>query len=233
MNPSHAMNSASVSSREVRRLLWLGLVAIISLSAGSLHATGILIQTSQGGPHQYNGGGGFAWSVAFEFPEAVKVQAIQGWMAGNPGDTGAVGIFSDLPVNPLLPGLDLKTFSLKGIDLPPPGEPEPPARWEGVSGLDWVFQPGIYSIVFKAGFMPYGFGGPSTPGPYPLTRTFQTFYDGGWNDNDGPIGLRIYGAPLSAVPEPATYGLLGSAMLLGIAAYGKYRRAGKIEKVIV
>lgn len=220
------MNSASVCSRGLRRLLWLGLLAFTSLVGGSLYATGILIQTSAGGPLQYNGGGGFAWSVAFEFPEAVRVQAIQGWMTSyQAGNTAAVGIFSSLPPDPFLPGLDLKTFSLIPIDVPPPPQLVPPGRWEGVGSLNWDFEPGVYSIVFEGAFMPYGYGGPETSGPEPFVN-YQTFYDGGWHDNGGPIGLRIYGTPLSAIPEPATYGLVGSAMLLGVAAFRRYRRRG-------
>ena len=229
------MNSAFSPIRVLRQLVLPGVAVIFSLPAGSLSATEILIQNSQGGPHQSNGGAGVAWSVAFEFPETVRVQAIQGWINGFEGDTAAVGIFSSLPADPLLPSLDLKTFSLRGIGPTPPDALSPPARWEGVDGLNWTFGAGTYSIVFVAPFMPYGFGGPLTEGPYPISNSYQTFYDDSWHDNGGPIGLRIYGtplAPLSSTPEPGTYGLMGSAVLVGMATLRRYRRMAAARKIV-
>lgn len=227
------MNPHSACSRGFCRAVRSGVFLVSVLLGVSLSATGILLQTSQGDPHQYNGGDGFAWSVAFEVPEAVRVQAIQGWMRGLQGEIDSVGIFSYLPRNPFSSSLDFASFSLKGVDTLPAAPLSPPGRWEGVSSLNWDLQPGIYSIVFRAGYMPYGYGGPSVPptdsGVTIFSNTYQTFFDDGWHDNGGPIGLRIYGAPLSAVPEPSMYGLFGTAMLIGVAAFQRRRGMGKIR----
>jgi PEP-CTERM motif len=218
------MNPAFLGLRVIRRVLRLDLLAGLFLFSGSLSAA-IIIQSSQGGPHQYNGGGGFASAVAFELDEAVRIQAIQVWLAGGKGDTGEVGIFYDLPRDPLSPDLSFHSFTLKGIDFSGPG-PSDPGRWEGVGGFHLDLQPGLYEFVVRGPNVPWGYGGPFTPGPYPLGDTYQAYdLDEGWRPNGGPFGIRIYGTQLSAVPEPGTYGVAGGLMLLGLAAFRRRQRS--------
>jgi hypothetical protein len=221
------MNSGTLLWRRFRTVLRPCLFSAL-IFTGSLSATELLIEEHQGGPQQYGGTYGWAHAASFELNEAVQIQGIQGWMAASKEFPPIVSISRHLPLDPFASdATDLfsQTLSIKGIAPVPPSHHVPPARWEGVSSLQWNLQPGTYDVIFLGGFFPYSYGydgPPSTAlgGP----EAYFVYGNDGWQDNDGRFGVRIYGAPLSAIPEVPTYGLFGSAVLIGLVSYRRFAR---------
>lgn len=88
--------------------------------------------------------------------------------------------------------------------------------WRGVIGLDWAVTPGTYTVVFVA--QPGFSAAMPSPAPNPLGTEWFTNNGSGGNWFAAPdldFGVRV-----TAVPEPATYGL----MALGLAAVGAAAR---------
>lgn len=74
----------------------------------------------------------------------------------------------------------------------------------------------LYRISFDDGFYPLAYGGPVSTAPQHPSG-FEYFSDGKWEPLAYPFGIRIYGQPLSAVPEPAAFGMFAALFL---AAFG-------------
>ena len=97
-------------------------------------------------------------------------------------------------------------------------------EWQGLSGINWLLNPGSYWIAFEvrpgqdySGYMPTGeFGAPK-----PLSdEAFFYAPNGGWLELDSlNLGLRVSGDLVTPVPIPATVLLFGSALLpFGVVA---------------
>jgi hypothetical protein len=88
--------------------------------------------------------------------------------------------------------------------------------------LKWNLVPGTYNVNFDQATMPFSYGYTGPVADVPQFYDFMNFNDGelvGLN----PIAIRIYGAPLPAIPEPGTYGLIGAALLLTAVVYRRVR----------
>ncbi|MBX3635161.1 MAG: PEP-CTERM sorting domain-containing protein [Rubrivivax sp.] len=94
--------------------------------------------------------------------------------------------------------------------------PAPGIGWRGATGLNWAVTPGTYTVVFVA--QPGFNAAMSDPAPNPLGSEWfmNQFSSGDWVESSSlDFGVRV-----TAVPEPATYGL----MALGLAAVGAAAR---------
>jgi hypothetical protein len=91
-----------------------------------------------------------------------------------------------------------------------------PGTWQGVSGLKWDFGAGEDTFEAEGGSFPIseGYTGPLPDVPQP--DSFFTVEDN-TETEILPFGLRIYGVPLSSVPEPASYGLMGMITIASVA----------------
>lgn len=209
--------------RPFRRVVRLDLLSVlIVLSTSALG--GPIIEQPQGGVDRYNGYYGVEAAIGFDLAEPTRIVKVQMWMnsAGEGDVTAAItyglsafstNLYSDIFASKLISGAS--------------------ASWQGLSSLKWDLQPGSYYLTFGTGTFPYALPvGERSPGAEPPTDSefaYIPFYAEPnfrpeWRKTDGPIGVRIYGVPLSSVPEPATYGALGGAVLLALAAFRRSRR---------
>ena len=213
------------------------LIALIGLFSSSLlsGASQLLLYSYPGGPMEYNYLGGVltpeGWvtklSVNFEVPEAIRIQTIKAWINGGPGFNGdeTTATFSVSPVPSEEAGIQLcQTFPVEQVI-------GAPAKWQGLDSLKWDLQPGVYQFFMSAPDVPIGYG---YQGPIPnLDSLLNTFdyrdYSEPGNIPWAPFGLEVYGTPLSAVPEPSLYGLMGAAGLLALAATRQFQR--KLRRV--
>ena len=177
-------------------------------------ATGLLVRWSEGGPDRYTGVFG-PIAIGFTVEEATRIESVRTW------------IWRDGPVTASLLSNDLsgKLYS-ETFDSQP--ALSAPARWQGVGSLRWDLQPGAYYLSFDEGFFPLGYPvvRPNPPGVQ-IPFDFEVRFDDRWESTGFPFGVEIYGRQLSAVPEPAAYGLVASATLLGLAAFR--RRRGRFK----
>lgn len=159
---------------------------------------------------QYNGGPGDPKAAFFDLAEATRIQTIYGWLRGE-GDV-TISISADS-----LDHAFSQSFALEPVGIGP-------AEWQGISSLRWDLAPGTYQITFSGGFLPYAYGGPPSTAPdHPYD--YMEYLNGTWQST-APFGVQIHGRLLSAVPEPATFGLIGAALLLVFAA-GRARRVAR------
>jgi len=94
--------------------------------------------------------------------------------------------------------------------------PAPGFGWRGATGLDWAVTPGTYTVVFFA--QPGLSAAMPNPAPNPLGT--EWFANQGTGGNWAAAPDLDFGVRVTAVPEPATYGL----MALGLAAVGAAAR---------
>ena len=156
-------------------------------------------------------------SVNFEVPEALRIQKIKAWINGGLGSTATFSVDT-------VPGqeaglLFFQTFPVEQVS-------GAPAKWQGVDSLKWDLQPGVYQFFMSAPDVPLGYG---YQGPIPnLDSLLNTFdyrdYSQPGNIPWAPFGLEVSGTPLSAVPEPSFYGLMGGAGLLALATTRRFQR---------
>jgi hypothetical protein len=179
--------------------------AVLCLSLPNVLQAQLLIEAHQGGPRQYNGHSAEAYIAAVHFDYAVRVTGITGWING--GENAQVGISSD----------QMETGFYQDFEAHSPpihGNLVDPASWQGVHSLKWDLQPGNYLAGISGVGMPFRFGylGPLSPVGHP-DALFVLDRDEGLIYAWGGFGIRIYGVPLSAVPEPATWGVFGALVL--------------------
>lgn len=139
----------------------------------------------------------------FDVYEPLRIEAVSGWFSNFSQDV-RIGIsepdsdngnrgFGYLHVTPLL-------------ETPPPS-PSRPGRWMTLDGRKWDLQPGHFVLSFENAEMPVTFSSFSEfPGVAGFT-SFTNIYvrEDGSSELGGPqgFGIKMYGQPLSAVPEPA------------------------------
>ena len=212
------MNSDHYHWQYFRRFARFGLLAGVFFLNSFLSASAeLLVRWSEGGPDRYAGTFG-PIAIGFTVDEPTRIESVRSW------------IWRDGPVTAslLLKDLSYELYSETFLSVPPPTQSNhtPPARWQGVSSLQWDVQPGDYYLSFDEGFFPMGYPviHPNPPGVQ-TPFDFEFIYDDKWEPTGFPFGVEIYGRQLSAVPEPATYGLGASTALLGLAAFRRRRVA--------
>jgi len=161
----------------------------------------LLVEQERGRLDRYIGVGGPV-AGGFTFSQATRIGAINGWMSFDGPITVSLAIDSPNQV----------MFSKEFTGSFAPGLP---AKWQGVGDLKWDLQPGTYFVTFSDGYFPIAYGGPVSTAPQGFEST--KYFDDGWRDLGFPIGARVYGDALSAVPEPASYGALAGSALLSVA----------------
>lgn len=212
---------AASSHSSLRAGRWWWAFAFL-LFAGSAHATLLLVESPRGDPQRYTSEFGQGVVASFTTDVGIQVQSVRAWMNGE----GFASIVIRGPLDhPIVPPdfSDAGNLWGAGFELHPASGVS--ATWQGVSSLSWDLQPGMYTVIIEGGFVPYSYGGPpSTVDNHPFD--FQTEdFQGKWHPSGGPFGLQIFGAPLSAVPEPATYSVAGSAALLAVVLFRRRRRS--------
>jgi len=219
------MNTLSACLRTFRRVVRLDLLSVLIVLSNSASA-GPIIEQPQGAVDRYNGYYGVQAAIGFDLAEPTRIVKVQMWMnsAGEDDVTAAI----TYGLSAFSTNLYFDTFNAQLSHAS--------ALWQGVSSLKWDLQPGSYYLTFGTATFPYALPvGERSPGAEPPTDSefaYIPFYAEPnfrpeWRKTDGPIGVRIYGVPLSAVPEPASYGALGGAMLLCVATFRHRRRLRK------
>jgi hypothetical protein len=228
-----AMIYSTPALRNSWRFMLPGLLVVFFVFSGSLNATQLVVER-KGNPDRYSSDFGRAQSALFELTEAIQVEAVYAFMNGGGEDSEthipAMATFSVIGPTAALqqeggsPFIPLFHASESFI-LDPAGMAS--GKWQGLSSLKWNLAAGEYKITIEGGFVPFALGAaPSLIDNQPYDYMYEDF-DGTWHQADAPFGLQIYGSPLSAVPEPATYGLMGSlALMLTVAI--RRRRIGSV-----
>lgn len=225
------------------RFLFTGAVATTAFA--SLGRAELLFERHQGGPAEYREAG-INHSAIFQLAEATRIEIITGWFDGGTGlygynfETGsfdgepdriAVSISQwpfEGPVSVYSPDGPIDyftTFHPGSMPPTPPGHLTEPGRWAGVGSLAWDLEPGTYSVNFFGAGMPMSYG---YFGPISNVSQFDGFYNAFDRSEDAgsyPFGARIYGRPLAAIPEPATYAVAGMLMLFAVTL-GRRVRGG-------
>lgn len=176
---------------------------------GSFVRGELLIEHERGGLDRYTATYGPV-AAGFTFSEPTRIEGVTAWMSA--GDPVAVSI-----------GLESPDQAIFSKDFAGTFIPGLPGKWQGVGGLKWDLPAGDYFVQFSRGFFPIGYGGPVSTAPQGF-QSFKTYSDygygnpsTGWSDIGFPLGMRVYGSPLSAVPEPTTYGAWAGFVLVGMA----------------
>jgi hypothetical protein len=208
-----------------RRTIAQGLIALV-LIAGSVsvaRAELLYYQTKRNaGTTRYQSDGNLHFAE-FDVYEPIRIEAISGWFQNY-----------DLDVTVDVSEFDVE-FGLRGVGYirdpkvpnPPPPALSLPGRWATLGGLKWDLQPGHFAVGFGNAGMPMTFSSYSEfPDAAGFTR-FVNIYDreDGSREFGGEqgFGVKIYGQPLSAVPEPAVYGGMGGLMLVVVAMIRKQK----------
>lgn len=192
-------------------------IAAVALAAALASAGAQALTLVDTGPGPDGGGG---WSLyyldassfqhlgaTFDVSSATSIASIEGW----------IEVYTNSgPLEIRLHGGDSPQAALLYSTL---ATPDLGFGWRGTSGLDWAVAPGTYTVVF---FAQPGFSAAMpSPAPNPLGTE--------WFTNNGSAGSWFaapdldFGVRVTAVPEPATYGL----MALGLAAVGAAARRRK------
>jgi hypothetical protein len=208
------MHIAAGSVCNVRWLAATGSLAIFVLCSG-LHCRGeLLFERHQGGPFEYSEVGDIH-TAYFDVTEPIRIQGITGWFDGGPVDV-TVSVAS-----PLYDQVFSGSFHINVRPVPQPGQYYAPGVWRGMGALNWDLEPGNYQLNFFDAGMPlsYGYSGPVAD--VPQFTDFANYWDVAGQEEYAtadPFGVRIYGRPLSAVPEPSLYSTACALFLLAAVA---------------
>jgi len=221
------MYTATLGLGGVGRGLRFGIIAAFLALSGVSAQAALLIEQPAGDIHRYTAPYADSSRVSFDFSEGMRVEGVRFWMYGTGEAT--VTIYGPDWWDPTVEKVYFQgTFTVESPQVKPMEELVDAAMWQGLGGIHWdLGLAGTYQVEVKGGLMPY-----ALPIPFPATiqrpYDFERKYDGIWYDDSLPFGLQIYGTPLSAVPEPGTYGLAGGLMLLAVGAF----RRRRIKKAI-
>lgn len=149
---------------------------------------------------------------------ATTITGVQGFIApfSNSGTVTAT-LFGPGPVPNAGNVLFSTSFAVTGGEV-----------WYGASGLNWAVAAGNYWLGFStSASMGMRDGAPAPLGGY-------AFSSGNWSGNwarlDGlNIGIRVFGDPSGAIPEPGTWALL----IFGFGAVGAGMRSRRRPRVAV
>ena len=208
--PMHLLAPHRVSS--ILKLAALGTLLCVGSSVGRSQ---LLVEHEAGGRDRYTSV--FSPPAAyFDIYVPTRITAVTAWVNGSVDiDVTLSRVTFDDMDQPQLADQYSASFassSVRGV----------PAKWQGVGGLKWDVQPGEYRVSFSDGFFPMAYGGPISTAPQ-APHGYEYFYDRGWHEYQYPIGLRIYGQPLLAVPEASTFGATGALLLAGFVAFRRRR----------
>ncbi|HEU5080323.1 MAG TPA: hypothetical protein VFT72_14020 [Opitutaceae bacterium] len=213
----------------------LGGLGLAALSLVCEARAELLLERPQGGPNEYRTSYG-RHIAGFELTEATRVTGISGYFTGF-GEMYSLTMaivpeeYSMVETDNLFPSI---TFY-------PSTEPHPgiPGVWVGAENLSWDLQPGRYALIFDGAGSgeSEGITGVAMPLAYPYfgttsaAREFDYFIEPYGDQFTGyPFGARIYGAALTAIPEPAQYGFAASFVLF--AGILLYRRRGAMGPLV-
>jgi hypothetical protein len=204
MSHSHPV---SYFVRSVSRVaVW---AAVLAAGVTSARAE-LLIEHERGGLDRWTSIGGPV-AGGFHLFEPTRIEGVTAWMNA----IGPVGVA-------ITDNLDYINYSEEFTGSSPFGVP---GKWQGVSGLKWDLQPGDYYVVFSDGGFPIGYGGPPSTAPQGFQSFDADYGHGQWESIGFPLGMRVYGNLLSAVPEPSSYGTMAAVALLGLIVVRRRRSA--------
>lgn len=179
-------------------------VCACSASAALLVDTG----TPPGGPTGASLYNEQSLGASFAVPVATTITLVEGFMRSTYGGALTVKLYAGAPG-----GSPLYTFAR---EVPATFDP----RWESFGALAWAVQAGTYTLAFE----PTTFSGYMTsPAPRPLDDEWNQTFNRPWTKIGGVdgLGIRVH---VTAVPEPATWWLMASALGLAAATRLEYRR---------
>lgn len=162
-------------------------------------------------------------AAKFSLQGVTNVTDIFGWLNVGPGSGNSltIALYGDAGQ---VPDIGRELYS-RAFSIMPTGTGDGYSNeWQGLSGINWLLNPGSYWIAFEVrpgqdywGSMPTGeFGAPN-----PLSdEAFHYYANSGWIEADSlNLGLRVNGDLVAPVPIPAAALLFGSALLpFGIVA---------------
>ena len=221
------MNTLFSCFRTFRRVVRLDLLSALIVLTNSASA-GPIIEQPQGGPDRYSGYDNANAAIGFDLDEPTRIVKVQMWMS--PAREGAFTASIMYVLIAFSTTLYSDTFIGESVL-------SAPASWQGLSSLKWDLQPGSYYLTFGPAFfplaLPIGQRTPGTKAPTDFEFAFApNLYEEPnlpleWRQTDSPLGVRIYGVPLSAVPEPGSYGALGGVLLIALAGFRRRLRTRK------
>jgi hypothetical protein len=156
------------------------------------------------------------WLAAeFSLSVASTITDVQGWIGCTPdprlpcGDgTATAVIYTD---GGEVPGTQLFAGAFNG---------DVAFDFDGPSGLSWLLTPGTYWVAFEVQAGQTLDNSMGVPSSAPLgNEAFRqpVFNGGAYSELDSiDIGVRIFGDPVTAVPEPSTGILVGTMGLIGL-----------------
>ena len=197
-----------------------GIFALGLVLGSALIASAVLI-VDTGDPGQVQEGftvSGIQWLAGeITLGQDYTITGIEGWMFEVDSGDMTIALYSD---GGNVPGTELfsSTFLADGPDIDPTFH----SIWLGIHGLSWDVAAGTYWVAFEVRDPSEAWFAMPSGVPSPLDAYAFTL-GGTWTPLPDDFGVRVY-AGTDVVPEPATVGLLGMA-LVGLA--GRQHRKRK------